>query len=293
MRKNNPVKKVAAIHDLSGFGRSSLTAIIPVLSVMGVQVCPVPTAVLSTHTGGFKGFSLVDLTNSMDKYIDHWQRINLEFDCVYSGFLASTKQIDIVSNAIDIFGNDENLIVVDPVMGDDGVLYQTMDNTMVDAMRQLIKKADIITPNFTEAAYLLEKEYSLDISEVDIKDWLKKLADLGPEVVILTSVPNPAKSKKTSVIAYNKTNDIFWKVSCTYIPAHYPGTGDAFTSVIIGSLLQGDSLPIALERGVQFITNGIKASFGFDYPKREGILLERVLDTLNAPVIAGSYEMMK
>jgi len=133
----------------------------------------------------------------------------------------------------------------------------------------------------------------LDINELEIKDWLKALADLGPEIVILTSVPNSARSKKTSVIAYNKVDDIFWKVSCTYIPAHYPGTGDAFTSVIIGSLLQGDSLPIALERGVQFITTGIKASFGFDYPKREGILLERVLDTLDAPVITNSYEMMK
>jgi len=293
MRKNNPVKKVAAIHDLSGFGRSSLTAIIPVLSVMGVQVCPIPTAVLSTHTGGFKDFSLVDLTDSMDAYIEHWKSIDLTFDCVYSGFLASTKQIAIVSKAIDIFGNDENFIVVDPVMGDDGELYQTMDNEMVDAMRQLIKKADIITPNFTEAAYLLDKEYTLDISEIEIKKWLKQLANLGPEIVILTSVPNPSKSKKTSVIAYNKVDDIFWKVSCTYIPAYYPGTGDAFTSVIIGSLLQGDSLPIALERGVQFITTGIKASFGFDYPRREGILLERVLDTLDAPVIAGSYEMLK
>lgn len=293
MRKNNPVKKVAAIHDLSGFGRSSLTAIIPVISVMGIQVCPIPTAVLSTHTGGFEGFSLVDLTDSMDAYIDHWKELNLEFECVYSGFLASTHQINIVSKAIDYFGNEDNLIVIDPVMGDDGELYQTMDNTMVDAMRQLIKKADIITPNFTEAAYLLNKEYSLDISEIEIKEWLKELAELGPEIVILTSVPNPSKSKKTSVIAYNKADDIFWKVSCTYIPANYPGTGDAFTSVIIGSLLQGDSLPIALERGVQFITMGIKASFGFDYPKREGILLERVLDTLDAPVIAGSYEMME
>jgi pyridoxine kinase len=98
---------------------------------------------------------------------------------------------------------------------------------------------------------------------------------------------------QTSVIAYNRTNDIFWKVSCTYIPAYYPGTGDAFTSVMIGSLLQGDSLPIALERGVQFITTSIKASYGFDYPKREGVLLERVLDTLSLPVMANSYELME
>jgi len=293
MKKINPVKKVAAIHDLSGFGRASLTAIIPVLSTMGVQVCPVPTAVLSTHTGGFENFTLVDLTDSMSDYINHWKEIELSFDCIYSGFLASVRQIEIVSNAIDIFSNEDNFVVVDPVMGDDGVLYQTMDDEMVDSMRELIKKADIITPNFTEACYLLNEEYTFDISEEEIKLWLKKLSKMGPEIVVLTSVPNIEKSKKTSVIAYNRENDVFWKVSCTYIPASYPGTGDAFTSVVIGSILQGDSLPISLEKGVQFITNGIKASYGFDYPKREGILLERVLDTLKLPVITGSYEMMK
>lgn len=293
MHKTNPVKKVAAIHDLSGFGRASLTAIIPVLSTMGVQVCPVPTAVLSTHTGGFEDFSLVDLTSSMEEYIKHWYKIGLSFECIYSGFLASAEQIHIVSECIDLFSTKDNLIVIDPVMGDEGELYQTMDETMVNEMRSLIKKADIITPNFTEAVYLLDKEYSLYIDENEIKKWLKELADLGPEVVILTSVPNKSLDKKTSVIAYNKQNDVFWKVSCSYIPAHYPGTGDAFTSVIIGSLLQGDSLPIALERGVQFITTGIKASYGFDYPKREGILLERILDTLKFPVMSSSYEMMK
>jgi len=293
MKKINPVKKVAAIHDLSGFGRASLTAIIPVLSTMGVQVCPVPTAVLSTHTGGFENFTLVDLTDSMSDYINHWKEIKLSFDCIYSGFLASTRQIEIVSETIDIFSNEDNFVVVDPVMGDDGTLYQTMDDEMVDSMRKLIKKADIITPNFTEACYLLNEDYTFDISEEEIKLWLKRLSKIGPEIVILTSVPNIEKSKKTSVIAYNRENDVFWKVSCTYIPAFYPGTGDAFTSVVIGSILQGDSLPISLERGVQFITNGIKASYGFDYPKREGILLERVLDTLKLPVITSSYEMMK
>ncbi|MEA1974993.1 MAG: pyridoxamine kinase [Bacillota bacterium] len=293
MRKINPVKKVAAIHDLSGFGRASLTAIIPVLSTMRVQVCPIPTAVLSTHTGGFEDFTLIDLTDSMDQYVDHWAKIGLSFDCIYSGFLASVRQIDIVSKTIDLFSTEDNFVVIDPVMGDDGVLYQTMNDQMVISMRKLIKKADIITPNFTEAAYLLNKPYSLEITEDTIKLWIKELSDMGPEIVILTSVPDKSENKKTSVIAYNRANDVFWKVSCTYIPAYYPGTGDAFTSVIIGSLLQGDSLPISLERGVQFITNGIKASYGFDYPKREGILLERVLDTLKLPIITSSYEMMK
>lgn len=293
MKMNNPVKKVVAIHDLSGFGRASLTAIIPILSTMGVQVCPVPTAILSTHTGGFKDFTYVDLTDNMEEYINHWKELNLEFDCIYSGFLGSTRQIEIVSNTFDMFSTDDNFVVVDPVMGDDGKLYKTMNQEMVTSMRELIGKADIITPNYTEAAFLLNREYNLDISEEEIKKWLKNLSDMGPKIVVLTSVPHEISSRRTSVMAYNRENDVFWKVSCDYIPAHYPGTGDAYTSVVIGSLLQGDSLPIALERGVQFITTSIKASYGFDYPKCEGVLLERVLDTLKLPVTASSYELIK
>ncbi len=293
MYKTNPVKKVAAIHDLSGFGRASLTAIIPILSTMGTQVCPVPTAILSTHTGDFENFTYVDLTDTMEAYINHWIELELEFDCIYSGFLGSPKQIEIVSKAIDHFSRENNLVVVDPVMGDDGELYATMDHEMVENMKALVAKADIITPNFTEAAYLLGKPYDKSIDEKEIKAWLKALSDMGPKVVVLTSVPHDASDKQTSVIAYNRESDVFWKVSCTYIPAYYPGTGDAFTSVLIGSLLQGDSLPIALDRGVQFITTSIKASYGFDYPKREGVLLERVLSTLSLPVTASSYELME
>ncbi|MBN2260068.1 MAG: pyridoxamine kinase [Clostridiales bacterium] len=293
MYKVNPVKKVAAIHDLSGFGRASLTAIIPVLSSMGVQVCPIPTAILSTHTGGFSDFTYVDLTDTMEDYIKHWEKLELEFDCIYSGFLGSVRQIEIVSNAIDIFSTESNFIVVDPVMGDDGNLYATMSLEMVESMKKLVSKADIITPNFTEAAYLLNKPYNLEIEEEEIKIWLRELSSMGPKIVVLTSVPQSESEKLTSVIAYNKENDVFWKVSCTYIPASYPGTGDAFASVVIGSLLQGDSLPISLERGVQFITTAIKASYGFDYPKREGVLLERVLDSLKMPVMSSSYELMK
>lgn len=293
MFNDNPVKKVAAIHDLSGYGRASLTAIIPVLSTMGVQVCPVPTAVLSTHTGGFDNFTLVDLTDTMDSYIDHWHTIGLSFDAIYSGFLGSSKQIESVQKAIEYFNTDKNIVLIDPVMADDGQLYQTMDDDMVESMKHLIKQADIITPNFTEAAYLLDKEYTTEIDEEEIKRWLKQLSEMGPEIVILTSVPSELKNKKTSVIAYNKEDDVFWKVSCTYIPANYPGTGDVFASVVLGSLMQGDSLPIALERGVDFITTGIKASYGFKYPNREGILIERILGSLKTPVMTNGYEMLK
>lgn len=293
---DNIVKKVAAIHDLSGYGRSSLTSIIPILSSMKLQVCPVPTAVLSTHTGGFEGFSFLDLTDYMEQHIAHWKKLGLEFDCIYSGFLGSPRQIKIVADFVDFFGHKNNLTVIDPVLGDNGRLYGTMGKEMVEEMKKLIEKADIITPNFTEVTFLLDKEYKKEISETEIKEWLIELAAMGPKIVIATSVPDEdshSTDRKTNVVAYDRENNVFWKVSCKYIPASYPGTGDAYTSVVIGSLLQGDSLPIAIERGVQFITQCILASYGFKYPNREGVLLERMLDVLKMPTISSSYELLK
>lgn len=292
---NNIIKKVAAIHDLCGYGRASLTTIIPILSTMKVQVCPVPTAILSTHTGGFNDFSFMDLSDYMEKHIAHWKKLNLKFDCIYSGFLGSPKQVKIVEDFIDYFGKDSDIIVVDPVMGDDGKLYGTMNNEMVIQMRNLIKKADIITPNFTEVLYLLGEEYKDNISEYELKKDLKKLAQMGPKIVIATSIPEEVKNyhdKNTSVIAYDRENDRFWKVSSKYIPASYPGTGDAYTSVVIGSLLQGDSLPIAMERGVHFISQCILGSYGFNYPTKEGVLLEKNLDILNIPMLFTKYEVL-
>ena len=293
---DNIVKKVAAIHDLSGYGRYSLTSIIPILSSMKLQVCPVPTAVLSTHTGGFEGFSFLDLTDYMEQHIAHWKKLGLEFDCIYSGFLGSPRQIKIVADFVDFFGHKNNLTVIDPVLGDNGRLYGTMGNEMVEEMKKLIGKADIITPNFTEVTFLLDKEYKKEISESEVKEWLIELAAMRPKIVIATSVPDEdshSTDRKTNVVAYDRENNVFWKVSCKYIPASYPGTGDAYTSVVIGSLLQGDSLPIAIERGVQFITQCILASYGFKYPNREGVLLERMLDVLKMPTISSSYELLK
>ena len=287
------IKKVAAIHDLSGFGRASLTTIIPTLSTMGVQVCPVPTAILSNHTGGFDTYSYVDLTDTMSDYIQKWKDLNLSFECVYSGFLGSPKQIEIVSDFIDFFGNDENLIVVDPVMGDNGSLYSSFTSEIIGEMRKLVAKADMITPNFTEAAFLMDlDECPSEISDEKAKEWLKSLSDMGPKIVVITSAPDSKNKENTNVLAYDRENDTFWKVGCRYIPASYPGTGDTFTSVVIGSLLQGDSLPVALDRATQFISQCIKASYGYNYPKREGVLLEKELDILKMPVLISGYEML-
>ena len=286
------IPRVAAIHDLSGFGRNSLSVVIPILSTMGAQVVSLPTALLSTHTGGFDGYAFEDLTGFMKKTIDHWAKLEIAFHCIYSGFLGSPAQAGLVSAFIEGQKPNAPLVVVDPVMADDGRLYDTMDMDMVHEMKRLVRQASIITPNLTEASLLLGELYRPDIEEEALKEWLIRLAGLGPDTVVVTSAPLTRHGKNTSVVAYDKRSGHFWRVPCVYIPAAYPGTGDVFTSVLTGSLLQGDSLPMALDRGVQFVTQAIRASYGFDYPKRDGVLLERVLSSLNAPVLLGSYEWL-
>ena len=151
--------RVAAIHDMSGFGRCSLTVAIPILSAMGVQCCPLPTAFLSTHTGGFEGFTFLDMTDEMSKVADHWASLGLTFQAVYSGFLGSERQIGVVEDFIRRFRGPDTVVVVDPVMGDYGRVYQTYTAAMCSGMARLAELADVITPNLTEAALLLGQPY--------------------------------------------------------------------------------------------------------------------------------------
>lgn len=287
----NVIQRVAAVHDLSGFGGGSLAAVIPILSAMGIQVCSLPTAILSTHTGGFTDFHFRDLTEDMSLIVDHWRRLGLSFAGIYSGFLGSPQQIGTVIKLIHHFSTSSPLVVIDPVLGDDGQLYETMTPEMVSKMRQLVSHANVITPNITEAAFLLEAPPVSRISMAELKQWVHGLADMGPQCVIITSVPED-ETRGTSVIAFDRLTQRFWKVACPYIPAHYPGTGDIFASVITGSLLQGDSLPLSLDRAVQFVSLAIRATFGHNFPERDGVFLERVLPSLNAPVSLSSYELV-
>lgn len=287
----NKVKRIAAVHDLSGFGRVSLTVVIPILSSMGFQVCPLPTAVLSSHTQ-YPEFSILDLTDEMPRIIAEWKKLDVQFDAFYTGYLGSPRQIQIVSDFIDDFRQPDGLVVVDPVLGDNGRLYTNFDESMIREMRHLAAKADVITPNLTELFYLMDKPYKADNTDEELKTYLRFLSDAGPQVVIITSVPVHGESHKTSVYAYNRVGDRYWKITCPYLPAHYPGTGDTFTSVITGALLQGDSLPIALDRATQFILQGIRATFGYEYDNREGILLEKVLHNLDMPIQSASYELI-
>lgn len=292
MRKIAPnIRRIAAVHDLSGVGRVSLMTVVPVLSTMGFEVCPLPTAILSNHTQ-YPSFSFLDLTEELPKIIREWRKLNLEFEAIYTGYLGSPRQIRIIADFIDEFRRDDTLVVVDPVLGDNGRLYNKITEEMVTAMRVLAKRADILTPNLTEVFALLGRPYQHECSDEALKAAIEALSDIGPDTVIITGVPVKDEPKLTAVIARSRADGRTWKVTCPYLPAHYPGTGDTFTSVITGSLLQGDSLPIALDRAVQFILQGIRATFGYPHDNREGIMLERVLPNLRMPIQSASYELV-
>ena len=282
------MKRVAAIHDISGVGRSALKAIIPVMSTMGIEVNPLPTAVLSSDTNGTAPYSFVDLTDTMAEYIRCWKAIDMSFDCIYSGFLGSPAQVCILEDFIRDFSRTDTFVVVDPVLGDDGAIYRSVAPEMVREMRCLAARAHMITPNFTEAALLLGEPCREQIDTPTLKIWLRRLAELGPEVVVITSVPDG--EAHTAVAALDTATGKAWKLSSRYIPAAYPGTGDIFTSVVTGSLMQGDSLPVALDRAVQFVGQCILVSSGYGYPEREGVLLEKELPLLRVPVRVRGYE---
>lgn len=273
------IPRVAAVHDMSCFGRCSLTVIIPVLSAMGVQVCPLPTAVLSTHFGGFSPGALCDFTTHMPDFYNHWKAENVDFDCIYSGFLASDKQIDVVSKFISDFSQTKPLVVVDPVMGDNGKLYSPYTPDMQQRMKTLVRQADIITPNYTEACFLLGRTYQSEVRDADkLREWLLELADFGPSIVVMTGIP--FEDNKIMNITYNRNNQDFCQTVNDRIPARFPGTGDIFASVLIGELMAKAELTDAVKRAADFASLCIKATVKAGTPTREGVLLEGVLSWL-------------
>ena len=272
----NGIKKVLAIHDISGIGRCSLTVIIPVLSAMGIQVCPIPTAVLSAHTG-YGDFVMRDLTDFMPPALDHYKKLGTKFDCVYSGFLASDAQID---HCLDFFASyPDALKVVDPVMGDDGKAYATYTKELCSRMSELVAVADIITPNLTEAAILLGEEYpTAPLRNSDAKSWLVRLAEKGANIVVITSCP--LVDGGMSTIGYDKRTSSFWKIKNDYVPMSYSGSGDMFASVLTGGILKGDSLPIAMNRATSFTELAVKNTYSYGTPWTDGLMFEDQLTWL-------------
>lgn len=271
-----PTPKVAAIHDMSGYGRCSLTVAMPVLSAMGVQCCPLPTAFLSTHTGGFQGYTFLDMTGEMPKIAEHWKKLGLTFDAVYSGFMGSEEQMQIVLDFHRDLCGDRGIFVVDPVMGDHGKRYSTYTEQMCTAMAKMAEKADVITPNLTEASYLLDIPYEeLENGSIDLGAVVLQLSSDCSRSVVLTGVSTSPDT--IGAACYDRRQKEIRIVQTERIPGEYHGTGDVFTSVLTGALVLGRSLLDATEEAVEFVKDCAQRSYTEQIPPREGVDFEPLL----------------
>lgn len=271
-----PLQRVAAIHDISGFGKCSMTVVLPILSAAGIEVVCMPTAVLSTHTGGFEGFTYRDLTEDLPAITEHWKSLDLHFSSIYSGFLGSPEQVDIVSNFIDTFNSDNTLVYVDPVMADEGELYSVFDDHMVDKMRELCEKADLLLPNITEACFLLKQPYQHGPYTRDyIEKLVRGLSDMGPEKVVLTGVY--FDNEKLGAACYDRAEDKVEYAFSEKVPGQFHGTGDIFGSFCLAALLNGKSLLDSTQFAVDLTTDCILRTVARETNRREGVDFEGVL----------------
>ena len=275
--------RVAAIHDMSGFGRCSLTVAIPILSAMGIQRCPLPTAFLSTHTGGFEGFTFLDMTDELPKVAAHWKSLGLEFQAVYSGFLGSERQIAIVEDFLREFRGADTAAVIDPVMGDHGEVYQTYTPAMCAGMARLAELADVITPNLTEAALLLGVPYdALPAGEAGCREVVERLSLAGRRSVVLTGASTAPEL--TGAMCFDAKTGRTEAVQTRRVPQEFHGTGDVFASVLTGALVQGASLPDAVRQAVDFVRACAERTAKAGIPMREGVEFEPLLGLLTQPV---------
>ena len=213
----------------------------------------------------------------------------MEFECIYSGFLGSEKQIDLCRDFFSAYPNA--LLVVDPVMGDHGKPYRTYTPSMQKRLGELVEVADVITPNLTEACILLGEPYAYEpLTRQKAKSMMARLSEKGPKYVVITGVT--MADNRMSNIGYDRERGAFWVVDCDYVPVSYPGTGDIFASVLTGGFLEGDSLPIAMDRATQFVESAIKTTFSYGTDTREGVMLERTLHNLFNRDITAKYHIL-
>jgi len=268
--------QVAAIHDISCFGRCSLTVALPILSAAGINCAVIPTAVLSTHTGGLDGFTYKDLTEEILPIADHWKTLGLSFDALYSGFLGSFDQVDILKKLFKSFHTPNCLVLVDPVMGDEGQLYKTFSADFPGKMLELVREADLVTPNVTEAALLTNQVYREGPHQREyIENLIKKLADtIGTgKRIVLTGVSFNETELGAAVYEGSGVSYVFGRG----YPGQYPGTGDVYSSVLLAKLLNGFSLTESAKAAADFVSEGIKRTIDAGTDPRFGIFFEALL----------------
>lgn len=249
-------KKILTIQDISCVGQCSLTVALPVISACGVETCVLPSAVLSTHTAGFSGYTFRDLTEDMPAIKDHWAKENISFDAVYTGYLGSTKQIDYVKAIFESALNKGGMKIVDPAMADGGKLYPGFDEEFVEAMKELCKDADYIIPNITEACLLTDTEYKTEYDREYIDEILKKLIALGCKNVIFTGVSY--REGFTGAVVFENGEYSYYEHE--FLPNSCHGTGDIYASSFVGALVRGKSAFEAAKIAADYTLECIKAT---------------------------------
>lgn len=272
------MNRIVTIQDISCVGKCSLTVALPVISAMGVETSVIPTAVLSTHTA-FNNFTYHDLTNEIEPIASHWKDEKIDFDAIYTGYLGSFEQLNIVSNFIDDFKTEDNIVFIDPVMGDHGQLYKGFDKEFAKEMGKLVGKADVVVPNLTEASYILDIPYvEKGYDEQHIKDILIGLTDLGANYAALTGVS--FKANEVGVMSYDARNGVFFTYYSEKRPVAYHGTGDVFASTAVGALMKCFSLEEALKIAVDFTVESIDCTINDPNRRWYGVNFEEAIPYL-------------
>ena len=277
-------KRVLTVQDISCVGQCSMTVALPVLSACGVETCVLPSAVLSTHTGGFSGCTFRDLSGDFSAIQNHWAREGITFDAIYTGYLGSVEQIGMVKEMFNHFLTSGGIAVVDPAMADNGVLYKGFDNAYARAMTDLCGCADIIIPNITEACMLTGTEFYTSYDEAYIARLMDKLCDLGPDRIVLTGVGYTPE--RTGVFVRNGVEDIYY--SHPRLPKNYHGTGDIFASALVGAYVRGIDLPTAARIAANFTTQCIENTYkdpahwyGVKFETALPVLMKLLQDTVS------------
>lgn len=249
-------KKILTIQDISCVGQCSLTVALPVISAMGIETAILPSAILSTHTGGFTGYTFHDLTEDLPAIKEHWKKENIKFDAFYTGYVGSVKQLEYISDIMDELRKPDSKIIVDPVMGDKGKLYPGFEPSFAKEMAKLCKKADVIVPNLTEAAFMLDEEYiETGHTKEYIERILKKLLGLGCKNALLTGV-SLEEGKLGVATIDGATGKVSYYFRDLY-PGMFHGTGDVFASSFAGAMILGKTIEQAAKIAVDFTVNAI------------------------------------
>lgn len=269
---HNRQKKIAVINDFCGFGRCSIAASLPIISALKIQCCPLPTSIFSNHTG-FESFYYTDYTEHMVRYMQEWEKLDLQFHGILTGFLGSPEQIQIVKSFFERFKIDSNITVIDPVMGDYGRLYPTYSPRLAEQMCSLVPYADILTPNLTEACILTETAYDPDMDEASLETLCQKLSAMGPKKVVISGLSR-GEDLENFIYEEGKQPHI---VREHKVGPCRSGTGDVFSSIIAADAVNGKDLTSAVRHASSFIAKVLRRTLEMGLPDTDGICFEEYL----------------